>query len=94
MSFDSSDNSWAIRVRDSQCRDVGTDATGTATLDVNGLSITDADFKIGALGATTQFFDGLIDKAFVYNESLGESEIEAICGTTRRSRPGAILLGW
>ena len=46
------------------------------------------------LEATTQFFDGLIDKAFVYNEASGESEIEAICGTTRRSRPGAILLGW
>lgn len=93
MSYDASDNSWAIRVRDSQCRDVGTDATGTATLDANGLSITDADFKIGALGATIQFFDGLLDKAFVYNDALGEGEIEAICGTTRRSRPASILMG-
>lgn len=93
MSYDTSDKSWAIRVRDAQCQDVGTDAGGTATLDANGLSITDGVFTIGSLGAN-HYFDGLIDKTFAYNTPLSESEIEAICGTTRRSRPGAILLGW
>ena len=94
MTFDSATNGYAIRLRDSQCQEVGTDLEGTATLDANGLSITDADFKIGALGATTQYFDGLIDYAFVYNEPLSEADINALCGTTRRSRGAAMMMGW
>ena len=85
---------YSLRVRNSQCVEVGSDLDSTATLDANGLSITDADFKIGAIGATVQFFDGLIDYAFVYNEALSESEIEALCGTTRRSRGAAMMMGW
>lgn len=94
MSYNNTTQAYAIRVRDNQCREVGTDLEDTATLDANGLSITDADFKIGALGETTQFFDGLIDYAFVYNEPLDETAINALCGSTRRSRGAAMMMGW
>jgi len=78
LSYDNSDKSYAIRLRDANGNTVGSDVTGTATLDASKLYVSDAPFVIGALGAPTQYFDGLIDGVRIYNEVLTSGEVDTL----------------
>ena len=80
-SYQNSDKAWAIRIRNTSGGTVGSDATGTATLDVNKLSVSNTRFTIGAgmaSGATTDYFDGLMDEVVVFKDIISSSEATAI----------------
>ncbi|RPI55299.1 MAG: LamG domain-containing protein [Deltaproteobacteria bacterium] len=76
-SYNNSDKSYAIRVRDEDGDIVGTDKTGTATLDANKLTVTDSPVRIGAYtedGSLALYFDGLIDRMAVFNRVITSYE--------------------
>lgn len=78
--YDNSDKSYAIRVRDSACNDVGTDLTGTATLDVNKLNVEDAPLDIGDFNASALWpYQGLMNDLRVFQEVLTEDQSNAVC---------------
>ncbi len=80
FSYYNSDKSYAIRLRDINGAVVGTDLTGTATLDANKLSVTDTALFIGASNPPTpvEFFDGLIDEVVVFKDIITADEATLI----------------
>jgi hypothetical protein len=80
-SYDNSDKSYAIRIRDTSGNVVGTDFTGTATLDANKLSVGTARIDIGQYypeGAGWNFFDGPLDEMAVFDDIITADETTAI----------------
>lgn len=57
------------------------------------VAVTDAGENFTGTDAEA-VLDELYDTKEPSQTPAGQAEMEAICGTTRRSRPGAILLGW
>lgn len=80
VSYDNSDKSWAIRVRDRSGNTVGTDATGTATLDANKLSVNTAALAIGTYARFLpgDYFDGLLDEMVVFSDVITADEATRI----------------
>lgn len=80
-SYQNSDKAYAIRIRNIAGEVVGSDLTGTATLDVNKLSVSDTPFTIGAgkaSGSQTDYWDGKIDECVVFNDILTSDEVTLI----------------
>ncbi len=66
---------YGIMVRDSSGSIVGSDViNAAATLDANGLSVTTADFTIGARASGTNCYDGALDEWVVFNKVISASE--------------------
>lgn len=70
--YNNADKSYQIMVRDESGGVVGIDLTGTATLDVNKLSVSDSILAIGAhfeagVPVANYYHDGLIDELVVFN---------------------------
>jgi len=83
FTFDNDSFDWSIRVRDTNGDVVGTDATGTMTLDVNGLSIETTEFRIGEASTTaSDFMDGEIDELVIFNRAITEEEAQQITDGT------------
>ena len=81
--YENAGKTWAIYVRDTDGNTVGSDTTGTATLDVNKLSVSDAILTIGAhyeAGVPTADFyqDGLMDELVVFNDIITAAEATQI----------------
>ena len=77
--YQNSDKAYAIRVRDVDGNVVGTDKTGTATLDANKLNVEDVQVEIGSvIGATVWCFDGLIDELAVFDDIITADEATQI----------------
>jgi hypothetical protein len=79
--YTNADKSYAIRIRDASGNVVGTDKTGTATLDANGISVTTANLQIGAFtvsGVPYEHFDGLMDELVIFNRAITADEATAI----------------
>jgi hypothetical protein len=77
FTYKNSDKSYALRIRDSSGNAVGSDVTGTATLDANKLSINAQDFMVGTAAwndVAIQMWDGLIDEFAVFKDILTETE--------------------
>jgi len=77
LTYSNSDKSYALRLRDTDGVAVGTDVTGTATLDTNKLYVDDAPFAIGAMfnnSTADQTFDGLIDGVVVFSRFITSDE--------------------
>jgi len=84
-SYRNSDQAYAIRVRDTNGDVVGTDLTGTATLDANGLSVSDVYITVGnryTSDTAEYFFDGNIDELVVFDRFLTADEATAIAQKT------------
>lgn len=79
-SYQNSDKAYAIRVRSAAGAVVGTDKTGTATLDANKLTVNTSPLYIGAYetGGASGFWDGLIDELVVFKDIISEAEATAI----------------
>ena len=79
ISYDDSDRSFAIRVRDANGSVVGTDLTGNTT---NNINVENGIMSIGAVhsygGTWIRHFDGLIDELVVFKRVLSATEITAI----------------
>lgn len=77
ISYDDSDKSYAIRIRDANGSVVGTDLTGNTT---NNINVEGGRIGIGAAYWTSwvQYFDGLIDELVVFKRVLSATEITAI----------------
>ncbi len=79
VTYNNSDKSYQIMLRDTNGATVGSDLTGTATLDANKLSITTADLVIGAHGNTRiSFQDGLIDEVAIFDDIITAQEATQI----------------
>jgi len=97
FTYDNSDKSYAIRIRDTNGNTVGTDKTGTATLDANKLNVEDAFLAIGALGieSTPSFdwrMDGLIDEVVVFKDIITAGEATQIALGTYGAAGGLSIL--
>lgn len=84
-SYDNTDKSYAIRVKDEFGETVGTDLThliNPFTLDANKLNVEDAILSIGCLYTTsttrTNYYDGLIDELAVFNDVITAEEATQI----------------
>ncbi len=79
ISYDDSDKSYAIRVRDADGSVVGTDLTGNTT---NNINVEDGRMGIGAVnysgGTWIHCFDGLIDELVVFKRVLTADEVTDI----------------
>ncbi|HLC17491.1 MAG TPA: LamG-like jellyroll fold domain-containing protein, partial [Thermodesulfobacteriota bacterium] len=83
VTYDNSDKSYAIRLKDTNGNTIGTDLTGTATLDANKLSIVDVPFRIGSFAsAYTWGMDGLEDELVITNDILTATEATQIAQGT------------
>src|SRR3990172_3285973 len=83
VTYDNTDKSYAIRLKDTNGNTIGTDLTGTATLDANKLSIVDVPFRIGSMNtAYTWGMDGLVDEVVVTNDILTSAEATQIAQGT------------
>lgn len=73
VSYDDSDKSYALRVRDASFAVLGTDVTGTATLDANKLSVTDANLSIACFnseGTPANYLDSNLDELVFFDKFL------------------------
>lgn len=77
VTYDDSDKSWAIRIRDREGSVIGTDKTGTAT---NNINVEDGPFTVGASkgDAFQNFFWGLIDELVVFKDIITSDEATRI----------------
>ena len=79
VSYDDSDKSYAIRVRDADGSVVGTDLTGNTT---NNINVENGIMGIGAVnysgGTWIHCFDGLIDELVVFKRVLTADEVTDI----------------
>lgn len=73
-----SDKAWAMRIRDTNGAVVGSDKTGTATLDINGIAVTDAPFQLGYMAPDAHYYDGYMDEAVIFNRFLTADDSTAI----------------
>jgi hypothetical protein len=95
VSYQNSDKAWAIRVRDASGNTVGTDATGTATLDANKLFVANVSAGVGCVfnnGSATNLFDGLIDELVVFDDILTAEEATQIAQGTYGSGAASAML--
>lgn len=79
--YQNSDKAYAVMVRDANGNVVGTDLTGTATLDANKLYVAAEPVAIGCEKTSTTpvtFFDGLIDEVIVFSDIITATEATAI----------------
>jgi len=77
--YDNADKSYSIRLKDTNGDPVGSDLTGTATLDVNKLNAEDARWQVGATADyAVWFFDGLIDELVVFKDVISSAEATQI----------------
>jgi hypothetical protein len=91
--YQNSDKAYAIRVRDASCATVGSDLTGTATLDANKLFVSDVAVSVGASnGGSVFFLNGSIDELVVTADVLTETESTRICNGTFPSGGGGASL--
>lgn len=77
--YNNTDKSYGIYIRDVNGNTVGVDKTGTATLDVNKLSVTTGPMTVGCFyvsGApfANYIMNGLIDELVVFNDILTAAE--------------------
>ena len=80
FTYQDSDKSYAIRIRDVNGI-IGTDLTGTATLDSNKLAVGVSPFTLGALMndvTPNLLFDGPIDELVVFDDILTAAEATQI----------------
>jgi hypothetical protein len=88
--YQNSDKTYAIRVRDTNCATVGSDLTGTATLDVNKLWVGEQAVTVGARNNGAHgLLNGNIDELVVAADILTETESTRICNGTFPSGAGA-----
>lgn len=78
--YDNADKSYAIRIRDTEGSAVGSDATGTLTLDENKMVCGDYEFWInnGSVDAMAYRITGYYDEVSIWKKVLSSAEITAI----------------
>jgi len=91
--YDNADKSYAIRIRDANGNIVGTDLTGTATLDANGVYVSTQEVRVGTLANSAWFWDGEIDEMVAFSDIITAAEATQIAqgtyGTSGLSIPVA-----
>jgi len=79
VTYNNADKSYAIRLKDTNGATIGSDVTGTATLDANKLSAVNADLQIGIINPTPILpFDGLMDEVVVFSDIITSAEATQI----------------
>lgn len=92
VTYDNADKSYAIRIRDTNGNTVGTDLTGTATLDVNKLYVGTEPVRIGIANVTPYgYFDGLMDEKVVFSDIITSSEDAQIAQGVYGAGAGQIM---
>lgn len=83
-SYDNADKSYAIRIRDSEGNTVGSDATGTMTLDENKMVCGDYEFWInnGSVDAGAYRINGYYDEVSIWKKVLTATEVTKIAQGT------------
>ena len=79
--FNNSDYSYTLRIKDTNGNIIGTDLVGNMTLDVNGISLNTYALQIGCLsnsGTPLWFYDGLLDECVVFNDIITSAEATQI----------------
>jgi hypothetical protein len=80
--YQDSDKSYGIYVRDTNGNTIGSDLTGTATLDVNKINVEDAPLSIGVkhddAAVWSDHFDGKIDEVVVFKRKITAAEATKI----------------
>lgn len=78
--YDNADKSYAIRIRDSAGGTVGSDATGTFTLDASKMVCGDYEFYInnGSPASSVGRLSGYFDEVSIWKKVLTSDEITAI----------------
>jgi photosystem II stability/assembly factor-like uncharacterized protein len=95
FAYDNSDKSYVIAVRDAAGDLLGTDITGTATLDGNKLSVSTQPFRIGAHNPVpTSRFDGQMDEVVILDRIPTADEITLMAKGTYPTIPFVIQDRW
>jgi hypothetical protein len=79
--FDNSDYSYTLRVKDTNGDTVGTDLEGNMTLDVNGISLNTYAVQIGCLssgGTPVWYYDGRLDEMAIFDDVITATEATQI----------------
>jgi hypothetical protein len=78
--YDNADKSYSIRIRDASGNAVGSDVTGTFTLDANKMVCGDYEFFInnGSLASSVGRLSGYFDEVSIWKKVLTSDEVTAI----------------
>lgn len=94
--YENAGKTYSLRIKDTNGNTVGTDLSGTATLDVNKLNVEDGILTLGVLyagGTPTAgwYHDGLIDEVAVFDDVITSAEATQIAqGTYGATAPSVI----
>jgi len=76
--FNGSNNSYTLRVKDSDGETIGSDISDTFSLEGGSVNIEDARIEIGSISIYGYYFDGLIDELVIFDKILTDAEITDI----------------
>ena len=91
--YQNSDKSFSLRLRDANGNVVGADVEGTATLDANKLNVETAPVFIGACYSliVRYYFDGLLDEVVVFKDVITSGEATQIALGTYGAAGGLLI---